>query len=228
MHLGRILPDLFGYHLLQVGRLGQRDLLTGSRILNRLVVELDGRPAANAYPAILGRAVALPVESDSVDVVLLPHILEFEDEPHEALREASRVLVPEGHLVICGFNPWSLLGVWRLALKGTGAMPWCGHFLGANRIVDWLALLGFDVLGIDACFLRPPFRAPRLLERLDFIERAANARLPVLGGAYVALARKRVTTLTPIRTRWKPRRRLMAVGLAEPSVRSMPEQLPRD
>ena len=220
-HLERILPDLFGYHLVQVGHLGPRDVLAHSRILNRLVVDIDGSPTPAGYPSLRGRADALPIESDSVDVALLPHVLEFETEPHQALREASRIVVPEGHLVVCGLNPFSLTGLWRLALRRTGNIPWTGRFLGPNRIKDWLALLGFDILGLDACFMRPPVRNPRLLSRLGYFERAAHPRLPVLAAAYVVHARKRVTTLTPIRPRWRPRRRLAAVGLAGPSARNL-------
>ena len=222
-HLERILPDLFGYHLVQVGHLGSRDVLSQSRILNRMVVEIDQAPPPAGYASIRARADALPIESDSVDVVLLPHVLEFELEPHQALREASRIVVPEGHIVVCGFNPISLTGLWRLALRRTGSAPWSGRFVGVNRIKDWFALLGFDILGLDGYFIRPPVRSPRLLSRLDCFERAAHPRLPILGAAYVVHARKRVTTLTPIRPRWRPRRRLAAVGLAGPAARKLPE-----
>ena len=221
-HLRRLLPNLFGYYVVQVGRLGRFDLLGQSRILQRLVVELDGDPAATQYPAACGSATALPVDSHSVDVVVMPHILEFEAHPHEALREALRVLVPEGHLVLCGFNPWSLLGL-RQLLGPRRAMPWSGHFLGLSRIKDWLALLGFDVLALESCFFRPPFRDERVQRRLRFLDVAGRTAWPYFAGAYVVLARKRVTTLTPLRPRWNPRRRLVAVGLTGPSPGGVPK-----
>lgn len=219
VQLDRVLPNLFGYHLLQVGRLADRDLLSKSRILNRNIVELDGEAHGHHYPVVCGRATALPVESDSVDVVVLPHILEFEAQPHEALRESARVIVPEGHLLICGFNPWSLLGCWRYLKRRNQAVPWRGRFLALTRLRDWLALLGFDVLSQDACFFKPPFSNERLLRRLDFLDRVGSRMPAYFSGAYMLVARKRVTTMTPIRTRWRPRRRLVPVGLVGPSAR---------
>lgn len=216
----RMLPDLFGYHLVQVGRLAHVDLLSHSRILNRIVVEVDGAQAHELeYPWLVGSADALPVASDSVDVVLLPHILEFESKPHDALREAQRILVAQGHLLISGFNPWSLLGAWRQVLGRRPVAPWRGRFLGLNRLKDWLALLGFDVVRVDNYFFRPPFGRESLMGRLRFIESAGERACPIIGGAYLLMAKKRVSTLTPIRPRWSRRPRLAAVGIAEPSTR---------
>lgn len=218
--LNRMLPDLFGYHLLQVGRLGEADLMAQSRILHRHEVRIDDSTVcAPRYSTVRGLARSLPIESHSVDVLILPHVLEFEDDPHAALREVFRVLVPEGHLIIFGFNPWSLLGFWRLVLRRRAVMPWRGSFLGHNRIKDWLALLGFDVLSKSSVFFRPPFRNERILSRLRCLD-AAGRKAPYLSGAYMLVARKRVSTLTPIRPVWRPRRRLAEVGLVRPSVRA--------
>jgi SAM-dependent methyltransferase len=217
--LDRVLPNLFGYHLLQVGRLADFDLLSKSRILYRNIVEIDADAHDHNYPAVRGSATALPVESDSIDVVVLPHILEFEAQPHEVLRECARVVMPDGHLLICGFNPWSMIGFWRYLKRRQQAVPWRGQFLGLTRLRDWLALLGFDVLSQNACFFKPPFSNERILKRLDFLDRIGNRMPAYFSGAYLLLARKRVTTLTPVRPDWRPRRRLVSVGLVGPSAR---------
>lgn len=222
-HLDRILPNLFGYHLVQVGQISDSALLAGSRILNRSVIDLDVGALPSRYPVVCGSPLALPIESDGVDVVLILHVLEFEEEPHKAVHEASRVLAPEGHLIITGFNPWSLLGLWRLFLRAGGAPPWGGHFLAPGRIKDWLALLGFDLLLFDSHFFRPPFGSQRLLHRFAFLERRAAPWLSGFGAVYVVLARKRTTTLIRTRPRWRPRRRPATFGLARRSVRNHPE-----
>ena len=227
-HLDRLLPDLFGYHLVQVGQLADSDLLANSRILGRLLVDVDGDPGLGRYPVVQGSPCALPIESDGVDVIVMPHVLDFEARPHEAVREAFRVLVPEGHLIIIGFNPWSLLGLWRLVLRFRGAAPWRGQFISPSRIRDWLALLGFDLIELDSHFRRPPLGSQRLLGRFGFLEHGTMPVLSGFGAAYVILARKRVTTLTRVRRRWRPRRRLAVVGLAGPSVRDVPDRLPRE
>lgn len=217
--LNRVLPDLFGYYLLQVGHLCGRDMLSASRVLDRHIVDIDSQAMNLPYPSLRGAANALPVSSDSVDVVVLPHVLEFEARAHDAVREAHRILVPEGHLLISGFNPWSLMGVWRAALHRRVRVPWGGQFLALNRVKDWLALLGFDVLRVDNRFHRPPFSNERLLERLLVLERAGERAGGVMAGVYVLTARKRVLTLTPIKPRWSTRRRLVSVGLAKPTAR---------
>ena len=216
----RTLPNLFGYHLLQVGRLARVDMIGASRILNRMIIDIDGGDAKSAYSTLRGEAHALPIESDSVDVVVLAHVLEFEPTPHEALREAQRVLVPEGHVVIAGFNPWSLMGIWRAILHRSGVTPWSGDFLGLNRLEDWLALLSFDVTQVESLFFRPPFKNTRIMERLSPVERIGDRFTGWLGaGAYVLVGRKRVSTLTQIKPRWSTRRRLVSVGIVGPTAR---------
>lgn len=217
--IGRVLPDLFGYYLLQVGRLSPVDMLAGTRVLCPVVLELGRHGGTCVHPRVCASADALPVASDSVDVVLLPHVLEFEEHPHEALRESQRVLVPEGHLLVCGFNPWSLIGLSRLLFRGRSAFPWSGHFLGLNRVKDWLALLGFEIVGSEGCFFRPPLASEPLMSRLALLESAGRRAWPYFAGAYVVTARKKVIPLTTIRPRWSRRRRLVGVGLAEPTAR---------
>ena len=207
--------NLFGYHCLQIGDLAGADLMSESRILDRAVIDVDGGSPREPYPVVDGAATALPIDSHAVDVVILPHVIEFEERPHEALREASRVLVPEGHLVVLGFNPVSVIGLRQVFRHRTATAPWCGKYIGAGRLRDWITLLGFDVIDQRPCFasgrrdragpsgMRPP----------------AEWMPPALASARLILAKKRVNAVLPIRPRWAPRRRLAGVGLAGPSAR---------
>jgi len=203
-------PELFGYHALQLGDPDpRRDLLGASRIRHRLV--LDPEPGAGQVQAL---PEALPVEAETVDLVLLPHGIEFSAKPHEILREIDRVLVPEGHLILVAFNPLSLYGGLRLALGWRGQTPWCGRFYGAWRLRDWLSLLGFDTLRCQSFGFRMPLGDGH---RLQFVERFGERWTPYLGGVSLILARKRVATLTPIRPRWRPGRRMLPRGLTHPT-----------
>ena len=208
--------NLFGYHCLQVGDLAGADLLSASRILGRTVVDIDGGAPRRRYPIVNGSATSLPIDSHAVDVVILPHVLEFESKPHEALREVSRVLVPEGSLVILGFNPLSVIGLQRLFRYRAAVAPWCGTFLGASRLRDWLTLLGFDIVDQRPCFSSKQENRSWRAERRTFAEWVP----PALAHARLILARKRVNSMLITRARWKPGRRLAGVGLAGPSVRS--------
>ncbi len=214
------LSNLFGYHLVQIGRLADIDLLTSSRINQRFVMDLgSGKEAPSKYPTFRAAASELPVESDCVDVVVLPHVLEFDTRPHEVLREAARILVPEGHLLISVFNPISLSGVWRLALKHKGKAPWCGHFYTQHRIRDWLELLGFELRVVQTLFYTPLVVHPQLQKFSEPLDRLGRLLWPLFAGVYILYARKRISTLTPIRPRMAYRHSLVGISLAGPSTR---------
>lgn len=222
----RLLSNLFGYHLVVVGSEAYAPVIQASRILNASIIAPPPAPghrvavSTDAPGPLVANADSLPLISDSVDVVLLPHVLEFTENPHDALREAERVLVGEGHLILTAFNPLGAMGLWRSCLRGRRGVPWSGHFFSNTRIKDWLALLGFDVLVTQGAMFRPPFQNRRLLEKLDFLEPVGSRMWPYLGATYVILAKKRITTATPIRPRWRRSRRLVSVGIAEPSSRT--------
>ena len=209
--------NLFGYHCLQVGDLAGADLLSASRILGRTVVDIDGGAPGDPYPVVSGAAASLPIDSHAVDVVVLPHVLEFESRPHEALRETSRVLVPEGSLVLLGFSPVSIIGLRRVFRYRAEVAPWCGTYFGAGRLRDWLTLLGFDIIDQRPCFASkhatPAWRRPGMRSLIEWMP-------PALASARLVLAKKRVNAMLPVRSSWKPRRRLAGVGLAGPSVRA--------
>src|SRR5471032_2568837 len=142
--------DIFGFHALQVG-LAKFDLLRASRIAHRVRVDATG------LPDLYAKSHELPVATQSVDLVVLPHALEFAAQPHEILREVDRVMMPEGRLVIVGFNPWSLWGLRSAVGFSRSEVPWNGRFVSLLRVKDWLALLGFDVNAGRLVGYAPPF-----------------------------------------------------------------------
>ncbi len=220
-----ILPNLFGYHLVQIGD-SARDLTTTSRISYRLVIGLNA--AAGQGISVVARADALPVQANAIDVVMLPHTLEFAPNPHGVLREAERILIGEGHLLILGFNPWSFFGLYRRALNWRGDAPWSGHFLSLSRLKDWLGLLGFDIERVLRASFRPPIASPRWHQRLAFLERLGAHFWPMTSNVYGVLARKRVLSARPLRTAWKVRRRFPAGSVVEPTTRQPIPQKPHE
>src|SRR5690606_22111710 len=135
-----IVSDVFGYNAMQVG-LPDHVLLRSSRIAHQFTLETD---TLRAGPGVYAQAEALPSASPSLDLVVLPHVLEFSRHPHQILREIERVLVPDGSLVITAFNPYSLFGLRRAFARRSGSWPWRGHYFSAPRLRDWLKLLGFE------------------------------------------------------------------------------------
>ncbi len=211
--LTEILPHLFGFHLVQVGGMGQGRLLDSSRISHRCVLSRYPEVAKTQYDCLQATADALPFATDSVDVVVLPHILEFEDYPHEVLREVQRVLTPEGHVVILGFNPLSSWGVWRWIWSRRESAPWCGRFLPILRIKDWLALLGLELIEQQTCFFTLPLQRQHCTQSSRLLNYLGERWLNQMGAVYVLVARKRVMSLTPIRPRWKHRPALVTSGV---------------
>ncbi len=215
--LNAILPDLFGYHFLQLGS-ARQSLLSASRILHKVV--LDGHQKCGLYPSqITGMPEHLPIQPDCVDAVLLHHSLDIATDPRQVLREVESILVPEGHLIILGFNPRSLWGVRRFLSFRSHGVPWGMRFIPVKRIKDWLTLLGFDISMIRYGFFRPPMGRKAVVERLGFMESWGRNWWPFLGGVYLIVAKKKVATLTPIKPRWRPRRS-MVTGLSDAASRS--------
>ena len=190
------LADVFGFNALQLG-LAKFDFLRANRIPMRARVALDG-------PMQLRADVAeLPIASGEVDLVVLPHTLEFSPNPHQVLRETQRILRPEGHVLISCFNPWSLWGLARLFRGRSGDYPWCGQFIGLPRIKDWLALLGFDSVAGRMTAYTPPLRGEQWQQRLRFMEPAGDRWWPFAGGVYFLHGIKRVSGIRLITPRWK-------------------------
>lgn len=213
--LDEILPNLFGYHIAQVGLTGELDLLRSSRISHHFVCDfLTEEPLNQAGCKTLPDL--LPLAPDSVDVLVLPHVLEFCKAPHDVLREVERVLIAEGHVVILGFNPFSLLSLWRVFYAGRRIVPWCGRFFAITRLKDWLSLLGFDFVVTNYYSYRPPIQHKGIMRRIQFVEVIASKLMRIFGGSYVIVARKRTVTLTPLRTQWHAKR--VVAGLVEPMV----------
>jgi SAM-dependent methyltransferase len=216
--LERMLHDTFGYYLLQLGVTGQfQEAVLTSRVHHRILLPSSARPLTLG-PQMVASPSRLPVATDSVDLVFLPHILEFAGDGHQVLRETERVLIPEGRVVVMGFNALSLWGGWRLARWGQRRVPWCGDFLTPFRINDWLSLLGFQVEMQEMIMFRPPWRRA-LLRQVSFLDTLGRRYWPLLAGVYAIRAVKRVSTLTPLRPSWKTRGRVIAGGAVEPTAR---------
>lgn len=223
-YLEDVLPNIFGYHLLQLGELDSVDLLSTSRIGHRVKFDLSPQSLPEDRRLICD-SHQLPLQSNSVDVIVLPHVLEYEVDPHNVLREIERVLIGEGHVIITAFNPWSLWGLRHLLLAWREVPPWSGHFYRSARVKDWLALLGFDIVKYDTLYHRPPMRSSRILRHLSFLEKLGKHLFPWMGGAFVIVAKKRLLPLTPMKMQWHMRRSLIASGVTEPSARVMEQYI---
>jgi SAM-dependent methyltransferase len=195
------LQNCFGYHLLQLSVSSQFTLYDSSAVQHKYRAHPLSQSTDTA-PDVLSGFEMLPFETGSVDVALLHHAHEFVANPHEVLREMQRVVTPRGHLIIAGFNPWSLLGAHTLASRFRSDTPWRQHLISKRRIVDWLSLLGFGVIHIQYVFPRPwPEFDRQWLAKSSGAIRDNIHRTP-FGACYIISAVKDVSTLTPVRPSW--------------------------
>lgn len=188
-------PRIFGYHLLKVGALSC-ELDTGACAI-RHQIKLD---SASQNVTVRADPDDLPFIEHAVDAVLLAHCLEFTQDPHHVIREAHRVLMPDGYLLLSGFNPYSLVGLLKLWPGLQSRLPWSGRFFSQSRVRDWLQLLGFEVLYEQRLFCSSLLSESNANSAL---RTWADQYLSFFGSAYVMVARKRTLPLTPIKPKWQ-------------------------
>jgi SAM-dependent methyltransferase len=216
------LDTAFGYHILQLGVSREQSLLECSSINHRMYAAQHVGGAVG----LVAHSEELPLESDSIDILIAHHTLEFDSNPHQALREMQRVLAPQGHMVIIGFNPYSAFGT-AAALKGLSRRSaWHQHHpVGRHRLTDWLHLLGCEVQACSYLYAVPPLGGGKLREYMIRCDRWLNTHNVPIGGLYVLHAIKQVTGAN------RPRRRLLSsgerlMGLAVPKPTTAPSPTP--
>ncbi len=195
-YVDETVADVFGFNALQLG-LPEHDFLRASRIPFKCRVAPAGPVGLRA------RFRDLPIASNSIDLLLLPHVLEFSVNPHQILREVQRILMPEGHAVIVCFNPWSLWGLRRAFNRAPDVYPWDGHFIALPRLKDWLALLELEITGGRMGCYVPPFAQNKWIQRCGFMEAAGDRWWPIAGGIYFLHVVKRVSGMRVIMPKWR-------------------------
>ena len=247
-HFEEAVSDIFGFHALQLG-LPELDALRANRMPHKWLA-LSSIPAESVRPPVPGYSVdgttrdsissrqvdlladsaALPFPESSLDLVVLPHTLELGPDPHSALREVERVLVPEGRVVISGFNPASLWGLRQrrdLFFRRFGRtelfLPKTGDYIGYWRLRDWLRLLNFEVESARFGCYRPALSSQQWLDRFDWMDPAGERWWPIFGAAYFLVAVKRVRGMHLLEPGWKLRKATAAAPIAVASRMPAPE-----
>lgn len=230
--------DIFGYHALQLG-LPELDALLVNRMPHRWLalgvmppqsldfsdsVTAAGDPghsadqtarvaASSRKVAFLTDSGALPFPESSLDLVVLPHTLELGSDPHATLREVERVLVPEGRVVISGFNPVSLWGLGRRRYRSPDMggvqppyLPGTSESIGYWRLRDWLRLLNFEVESARFGCYRPAFGSQKWLDHFHWMDAAGERWWPIFGAVYFLGAVKRVHGVRLLEASWKTRK----------------------
>ena len=196
-----LVADIFGFNAVQLS-LPTHDFLRANRMPLRFRCD-DGRYAGASE--VRSDLHYLPFAANSIDLVVMPHTLEFDSNPHQVLREVERVLVPEGHVIVTGFNPFSLWGAKRKLSRRQALPPWRGAYLSVPRLKDWFSLLGFEMqAGAFGCYA-PAVTQEKWLRRFQFMDAAGDRWWPIAGAVYIVQAIKRQHGMRLITPSWTDR-----------------------
>ena len=194
------LGKLYGFHLLKGGNLSAEINTEACAISHQVNISLEGSPIQ-----VMADPLHLPFAEKSVDACLLSHTLPWCSDPHRLLREADRVLIDDGWLIISSFNPVSLMGLRKLLPVLRKSVPYNSRMFTLTRQLDWLALLNFEVLHQSQFQVLPWAKQGGAL---------LGTHLPALGCLQLIVARKRTIplTLNPMRQNKAKSRIQQAVG----------------
>lgn len=184
--------DVFGYYALETGVLtGSYSFLQHSRIASRFSLGMVQEEQTSA----MGTPEHLPFAFHNLDLVIASHALDCTQEPHQVLREIERVLVPEGHCILIGFNPFSFRGLGSLRHYRKRKESPC-HFHSTLRVKEWLSVLGFDVLETVTAGFSPVIGGERMFQRTRWIDRLGEKLHLAVGNVYIIHAQKKVSNMT--------------------------------
>lgn len=207
----------FGYHLVRLGHLSSQIELPACPIKHQVNITSK----LQTYTNLLGSSVDLPMSENCVDAFLLAHELDFAKDPHQILREVDRTIMPNGYVVISGFNPFSLCGLFKYLPINKGSVLHDARFFSCARVKDWLQLLGFEIVDVKSLLFNELFLR-RKLRGASKLNTWCHQYLPLLTTMYVIVARKREIPLSMIKPKWKTKAKFSTVGA---SVRNSVMQL---
>jgi SAM-dependent methyltransferase len=205
--LAEISRQFFGYHLVKIGNLSSEIALAQCPIKHLVNIT----PQINEYSSLCSLSRELPLCESSVDAVLLAHELDFAQDPHQILREVDRAIIPNGHVVIVGFNPYSLAGILKYLPINQQSILHDARFFSAPRIRDWLGLLSFEVIQQKQIVFSELFFNRKFTPH-GRSYRWAEKYLTLLSSLYIIVAKKRVVPLSQIKPKWKAKTNFSPVG----------------
>lgn len=211
--LSRILKNIRGVYLVQMG--GSLDLAHSKKSPIFTHIQLTSQFINNSILSIQTGWRELPLLPNSVDVIVLVHLLEFIDYPVKLLQEIFHALKPNGQLIILGFNPWSLWGLKKTFSRG---VPWKGKFWSRAQVKRWLINFNYSILYSKTFCHGLPSQKKLARQTRAFIETAAQLALPASGGIYLLVAKKKVYAPIQPEILWA-KRRFLTRGVIEPTTR---------
>jgi hypothetical protein len=205
--ISEISRKFFGYHLVRLGHLSSQIELAACPIKHQINITTN----TQTYSSLVATPNDLPMSENSVDAFLLAHELDFARDPHQILREVNRTIIANGYLVITGFNPLSLCGVFKYLPINKGNILHDARFFSSARVKDWLQLLGFEIVDVKHLLFNELF-LQRKLRTSSKWNQWCHQYLSLFTTMYVIVARKREIPLSMIKPQWKAKTKFSTVG----------------
>lgn len=204
----RSLDKVFGYYLVQLGMTCEADLTQNCRVSHKVFT--DVALPKDTFPEqiqefVLADLNYLPFKDDSIDAVVMPHTLESVSDPYHLLRQVDKILVPEGHILITGFNPFGCQIIRQKVGENRQSFN-RANLVKESRVVDWLNVLGYEIQKISfsslSCVTKDveTYQPSRFLLSLEHWMDKVGLDL---GNVYCVLARKKVGSPTPVGLNWR-------------------------
>lgn len=213
--LSAVLPGLFGYNIAQIGGPTNDHYIQDSLIRHKVRLSPEVQSGFDGSN-IVSNLYEMPFLPGSLDVMVLPHVLEYTADPKTVLKSCYDSLVPEGHLIILGFNAWSLWGLAKL-IRPNDRVYRRADFIASQKMRKMLKQLDFEVKVHKSMCYRPPIKNERWFQKAKFLEPLGRLIWPYLGAVYIIVARKRVVPMNFIGMNVKPKVRIRT-GIVEPTV----------
>ncbi|MCF3947879.1 class I SAM-dependent methyltransferase [Acidiphilium sp. AL] len=159
-------------------------------------------PAHRPNLSVTAEEESLPLADVSIDRLLMIHGLEQAESARRMLREAWRVLKPDGRLIVVVPNRTSAWAYLERTPFGHG-QPY-----SASQLGRLLAGALFRVERRDVALFMPPLGGGTILKTASLAERAGRRAMPQAAGVILAEAAKDVAGVMPLR---EPRRRMVFV-----------------
>ncbi len=214
---------LFGYHFMQLSAVKSANLGSSSRINHcfSLAPAVDAGSTKASQVQGVTDFDELPLANDVIDVTVLHHVLEFSENPHQVLKEAARVTIPRGYVIIVAFNPLSFAGLMQAfgALFNRRGVS-KRRALRASRMRDWLEFLDFSCTSTRHVFHNFPINNARYLASTKVLEKLRYKSKMPMGMSYILVARKDKVGLTPLKPKWAKSTILGAMPTAKQAIRA--------
>lgn len=174
--LHNCVKNIFGKYSIQLF-LNNINFLNGNKIVNHYSNHKD----------LFINCDSLPFKDNSIDLIICPHLLEYQDNYLYLIQEMYRVLAPNGKVVITVFNKASWIGIRAKRIPALKSI----HPLKLNTLKDDIAEVGFNIIGGKFFSYCPPFKNAATIKKYNWLNKVGDRWFPTLANSFALILQKK-------------------------------------